>query len=410
MAIELDLIEQRVLGSLLEKERTVPDSYPMTLNGLRTACNQTSGRDPILALGELEVQSALDRLRPRGLTRVLHPSHGARQPKHRQVLDEVLALDDGERAIITLLLLRGPQTPGELRSRSERLHAFADLDEVDATLASLAARDEPLALEQDRRPGQNERRWAHLLGPVAEPATAPPAPSGAEPTEAVLVDGAAARDARVVAAYTAVASGFADELLDELDRKPFDRWLLERLADLAAGGPVADVGCGPGQVTAHLALASAEVTGFDLADGMIAQANRRFPELRFEVGDLNALRAPEGSAGWAVITAWYALVHLAASELPTAIANIAGALRPGGWLALAVHTGSEVRHLDEWFGQPVDIDFTFHDPTAVVAAMRAAGLTDVEWYRRGPYEGAEAETERLYVLARRPTTVASRQF
>jgi hypothetical protein len=169
MALDLDPIEQRVLGSLLEKERTVPDTYPMTLNGLRTACNQTSGRDPILSLDEHEVQAALDRLRPAGLTRVLHPSHGARMPKYRQVLDEVLTLSDGERAILTLLLLRGAQTPGELRSRSERLHPFGDLEEVDAALRSLGTREVPLVHEQERRPGQKERRWTHLLGPVAEP-------------------------------------------------------------------------------------------------------------------------------------------------------------------------------------------------------------------------------------------------
>jgi len=111
MALVLDPMEQRVIGSLLEKERTVPDTYPMTLNGLRSACNQSSGRDPVLALTDLEVQAALDRLRPAGLTRVVHPSHGARMPKYRQVLDEVLTLSEAERAVVTLLLLRGAQTP-----------------------------------------------------------------------------------------------------------------------------------------------------------------------------------------------------------------------------------------------------------------------------------------------------------
>jgi uncharacterized protein YceH (UPF0502 family) len=162
----LDHVEQRVIGSLLEKERTVPDTYPMTLNGLRTACNQSSGRDPVMALDEREVQGALDSLRAAGLTRVLHPSHGARQPKYRQVLDEVLRLDAGERAVVTLLLLRGAQTPGELRSRSERLHAFTDLSEVEAALESLAGREQPLVAELERRPGQKEQRWIHLLGPV----------------------------------------------------------------------------------------------------------------------------------------------------------------------------------------------------------------------------------------------------
>jgi uncharacterized protein YceH (UPF0502 family) len=192
VAVELDPIEQRVMGSLLEKERTVPDTYPMTLNGLRTACNQTSGRDPILALEEHEVQAALDRLRPRGLTRVLHPSHGARQPKFRQVLDEVLVLDQAERAVLTLLLLRGAQTPGELRSRAGRLHAFGDLDEVDTALRSLRSRGEPLVEEQERRPGHKERRWIHLLGPVVEPDVGAPGPTTSE-LDAVRAELAEAR-------------------------------------------------------------------------------------------------------------------------------------------------------------------------------------------------------------------------
>jgi uncharacterized protein YceH (UPF0502 family) len=178
MSLELTPVEQRVVGSLLEKERTVPDTYPMTLNGLRTACNQTSGRNPVMDLTERDVQASLDDLRAAGLTRVLHPSHGARQPKYRQVLDEVLHLDGAERAVITLLLLRGPQTPGELRSRSDRLHAFSSLDEVEGALRTLAGRDEPLVTELERRPGQKEQRWIHRLGPVDVTIEAA-APSGA---------------------------------------------------------------------------------------------------------------------------------------------------------------------------------------------------------------------------------------
>jgi hypothetical protein len=404
MVIELDPVEQRVIGSLLEKERTVPDTYPMTLNGLRTACNQTSGRDPILSLSEAEVQASLDRLRPRGLTRVLHPSHGARQPKFRQVLDEVLTLSGGERAVLTLLLLRGAQTPGELRSRSDRLHSFAGLEEVEGALDSLAARDDPLVIEQERRPGQKERRWIHRLGPVAETAApADAARSSSNPTEAVLAEGPDARDQRVSRAYTSVADAYADQLLDELDRKPFDRWLLARLAELSDGGPVADVGCGPGHVTAHLAHAGADAAGFDLSEGMVAVARRRFPELRFEVADLRALPSPDDGGDWAVITAWYALVHLAASELPAAIADLARAIRPGGWVAVAVHEGSEVRRVDDWFEPGTSLDFTLNTREDVVAAFRAAGLTDLEWYLRSPSTPAEAATNRLYVLGRHPT-------
>jgi uncharacterized protein YceH (UPF0502 family) len=386
-AIELDAIEQRVMGSLLEKERTVPDTYPMTLNGVRSACNQTSGREPVMSLGELEVQAGLDRLRAQGLTRVIHPSHGARTPKHRQVLDEVLGLDPAERAVLTLLLLRGPQTPGELRSRADRLHDFDSLEQVHATLHMLTTRDDPLTEELPRQLGQKEARWAHRLGPVEEHAVAErPFPSGPE------------RDATVVAAYDEVASPYAERFLHELEQKPFDRWLLERIAALAAGRPVADVGCGPGQITAHLRTAGAAVTGIDLAPGMVEEARRRFPDIPFEVGDLRSLPP----RGWAAITSWYSLVHLSPSELPEAIASMVRALRPGGWLGFAVHEGAGSRHLDEWFERPTDLDFSFHERGAVLAAVAAAGLDDVEWFLRGPSAPGE-ETDRIYVLGRRPT-------
>lgn len=180
--MELDLTDQRVLGSLLEKERTVPATYPLTLNALRTACNQTSGRDPILELGEHEVVAAIDRLKALGLARIVHAGTGSRATKYRQVLDEQLALDGAERAILTLLLLRGAQTPGELRSRADRLHDFADLDAVDGALGALAQREEPLVVELERQPGQKERRWQHLLGPAPtrsyEPVDTAPADDG----------------------------------------------------------------------------------------------------------------------------------------------------------------------------------------------------------------------------------------
>ena len=430
----LTAVEQRVLGALLEKERAVPASYPMTLNGLRTACNQTSGRDPILSLAEMQVATALHDLKARGLVRMLHASHGARVVKYRQVLDERLELDAGERAVLTLLLLRRAQTPGELRSRSERLHTFGDVSAVEAALVGLRERPEPLAQELDRRPGQKERRWIHLLGPEAlsdEGAGAssggdgPVRSTGAGPavTEQVLADGPQARDARVTRSYDAVAADYADHLADELDDKPFDRWLLERLVDLADGGPVADAGCGPGHVAFHLAAAGADVTGFDLSSGMVAEARRRFGEVPFEVADLTALPPPPGArsaagaeasadpagsvgsigAGWAAIAAWYSLVHLAGTELPPAVTLLAGVLRPGGWLAFAVHVGPEVRRIQEWWGHEVDLTFAFHDPDQVLDGVATAGLIDVEWYRLGPYAGVEAETERLYVLARRPT-------
>ena len=216
----------------------------------------------------------------------------------------------------------------------------------------------------------------------------------------MLAQGREARDARVVAAYDALATTYADHLVDELDHKPFDRWLLDRVAALA-GGPVADVGTGPGHVAARLAAAGAAVTGVDLSPEMVAEARRRFPDLAFEVGDLTALLRPPTAAGWGAITAWYALVHVAPSELGPAVGSLARVLAPGGWLALALHTGTEVRHADELWDQPVDVDFVLHDAATVLAAVRGAGLTDVEWYLRSPLPEVEVETERLYVLARR---------
>ena len=410
----LNPIEQRVIGALLEKERTVPASYPMTLNALRTACNQSSSRSPVVDYDDRTITAALDDLKALGLARMVYASHGSRTVKYRQVLDEVLEMEPDERAAITVLLLRGPTAAGELKTRSERLHRFADRDAAEACLTRLRDREVPLVQELPRQVGQHDTRWIHLLGPVdvsavddgggrRGPAVAvTPATPGPEVTEAILSDGALAREHRVIRAYDAVAEAYALALLDELDAKPLDRWLLERVADLADGGPVADAGCGPGHVGFHLAAADAAVTGFDLSSTMIEVARRNFPELSFEVADLTALPAPVGGGGWSAIVAWYSLVHLAGSELRPAVALMAATLRPGGWLAFAVHLGPELRHVDELFGVAVDVDFVLHDPEQVLEAVTTAGLVDVEWYRRGPYPGGEVATERLYVLARRP--------
>jgi uncharacterized protein YceH (UPF0502 family) len=400
---ELDPVEQRIVGSLLEKEVTVPASYPMTLNGLRTACNQSSSREPVMDLDETTIETALDVLKVKGVTRTVYASSGARAVKYRQVLDERLGIDAAEKAVLTVLLLRGPQSPGELKTRTERLHGFADREAVERQLQAMAGAPEPLVRQLERQPGQQDHRWIHLLGPVELPVVGA-AGASAAPTvdrDAVIAEGAPVRDAKVVASYDALATAYADELIDELDGKPFDRWLLERLVDLADGGPVADAGCGPGQVAFHLAAAGADVTGFDLSPGMIEEARRRFPELTFAVADLTALPAP-ASSGWAAVAAWYSLVHLAGSELRPAIALLAATLQPGGHLAIAVHVGDEVRTPEELWGQPIDMAFVLHDPAQVLDAFSTAGLVDIEWYHRGPLPGIDEETERLYVLARRP--------
>lgn len=157
-------IQQRVLGALAEKAATVPDTYPMTLRGLQTACNQKNNREPVTEHTEGEIQAALDELKARHLVRFVYASHGARSTKFRHVLDERLGLDAGELALVTALLLRGPQTLNELRTRTERAHAFDSNDEVAATLEGLAARTDPVVVHLPRQPGQKETRWAHLLG------------------------------------------------------------------------------------------------------------------------------------------------------------------------------------------------------------------------------------------------------
>jgi SAM-dependent methyltransferase len=320
--------------------------------------------------------------------------------KYHQTLDEVLDLAPDERALMTVLLLRGEQAPGELRTRTQRLHDFADRDEVEACLRRLAARPEPLVRELERRPGQQDRRWVHLLGPVPQPVAAG-APAEVD-RESVIARGAEARDAHVRSSYDAVAADYAERIADELADLPLETWLLDRVLAHAAGRAVVEVGCGPGHVTAYLADGGADATGVDLSAEMVAAARRRFPGMTFEVGDLRRLSRPPASSGWAAVLAWYSLIHLAASELPGAVAALARPLDPGGWLVLALHAGSEVRHLDEWWGHDVDLDFVLHEPAAVVPVVEAAGLVDVEWYLRGPIAARDETTQRLYVVGRKP--------
>lgn len=163
--MELSQVEIRVLGSLLEKQRATPDAYPLTLNALRLACNQSTNRDPVVDYDEDSIREALDRLRRRGFTR-LTSTHGSRAAKFRHLLDDALGAGPDGLALLCVLMLRGAQTPGELKQRSERLHDFADLDAVHDTLERLIERG--LVVRLDRRPGQKEERYAHRLGEDAE--------------------------------------------------------------------------------------------------------------------------------------------------------------------------------------------------------------------------------------------------
>lgn len=155
--------QARVIGCLVEKQLTTPQQYPLTLNALVLGCNQSSNRDPIVSYDEALVQRTLASLKAEGLVRFVYPSSGRSVTRYHQLIDEVLRLSREELALLAVLALRGPQTVGELRTRSERMAAFPDLEAVRATLEQLAGRETPLAEQLARRPGQKEERWVELL-------------------------------------------------------------------------------------------------------------------------------------------------------------------------------------------------------------------------------------------------------
>jgi uncharacterized protein YceH (UPF0502 family) len=167
MEIVLNEIEARVLGALVEKDITTPDYYPLSLNALVNACNQKNNRDPVMSLEEGAVRDALDGLHEHGLA---GPASGAdsRVTKYEHRLQETFNFSRGETAILCVLLLRGPQTPGELRGRTERMHRFEDLDAVQSSLQKLMQREPPLVAVLPRQPGTKESRYAHLMSGEVE--------------------------------------------------------------------------------------------------------------------------------------------------------------------------------------------------------------------------------------------------
>jgi uncharacterized protein len=181
--MEPDAVEIRVLGCLIEKQRATPDAYPLSLNALRLACNQATNREPVVDYDEQTVVEALRRLALRGWTR-LASGAGSRARKYRHLLEEAFGLDDAEISLLAVMMLRGPQTPGELKQRAERLHHFDGLAEVHDTLDRLVERGQ--VARHERRPGQKEDRYEQLLGggdaspPVAEAVESAPEPKPAE--------------------------------------------------------------------------------------------------------------------------------------------------------------------------------------------------------------------------------------
>jgi uncharacterized protein YceH (UPF0502 family) len=167
MSLNLTPVEARILGCLLEKERTVPESYPLSLNALISACNQTTNREPVTAYDQKTVEDGLFTLRDKKLATVIFGS-GSRVQKYRHNLPEHFELDRRDVAVLCVLLLRGPQTAGELRSRTERIFHFAAMEELEACLESLVRGDSPLIKLLPQQPGQKERRYVHLFSPEPE--------------------------------------------------------------------------------------------------------------------------------------------------------------------------------------------------------------------------------------------------
>jgi uncharacterized protein YceH (UPF0502 family) len=195
--VDLSAVELRVLGCLIEKQRTTPDVYPLSLNALKIACNQSTNRDPVVDYDEPTIRSALDELSRRGWAR-LASGPGSRAVKFRHLLPEALSLSDAELSLLAVLMLRGAQTPGELKQRVERLHSFESLMDVETTLQDLIGRE--LVARIGRQPGQKEDRYVQLLGEDAPESEAPAVPeaSGLEQRVARLEEAVRALEERLL--------------------------------------------------------------------------------------------------------------------------------------------------------------------------------------------------------------------
>lgn len=241
--MELLASEIRVLGCLLEKQRTTPDAYPLTLNSLRLACNQSTNRDPVVAYDEQEVRDALRRLERRGLVRFASGA-GSRASKHRHMLGERMPVGEHGLAIMCVLMLRGAQTPGEIKQRTERLHHFAGLADVEQGLEELI--EHGFVARLPRQPGRKEERYAHLLGAQAEresevdfSGTEGQAPLTAGSVGAELDGGIGAQREGVEETRSALEAPQAelDALRERVDSLEGELALLKRELGIAAEGP-----------------------------------------------------------------------------------------------------------------------------------------------------------------------------
>jgi ubiquinone/menaquinone biosynthesis C-methylase UbiE len=218
---------------------------------------------------------------------------------------------------------------------------------------------------------------------------------------------------RVRESYDRVAERYADEVGGELAGKPVDRALLRCFIELVTDvtestgtDTVADLGCGPGHVAAHLASLGVPTIGIDISPAMAEVGRQRYPEVQFRVGSLLALPATDGELAGAL--AFYSVIHLPPEDRPYVFAEMARVIRPGGWLLLAFHVSlvghepGEIMHADQWWGETVDLDFYYVDPAEVVDELKGAGFAVMSRTDREPWPGAEHESRRCYLLCHRP--------
>ena len=200
--------------------------------------------------------------------------------------------------------------------------------------------------------------------------------------------------------YDRVAEPYAAQIFDELSGKPLDRQLLDRLAESAGDiGPICDLGCGPGQVARYLHGRGAEVCGVDLSAGMVEQARHLNPGIPFVQGDMLALDIADEA--WGGIAAFYSLIHVPRPELGQAIGEMYRVLRPNGLALVAFHVGEETKHLADWFGEPVSVDFFFFRPEEMTERLSAAGFVIEDVIEREPYPDVEYPSRRAYLYARK---------
>jgi SAM-dependent methyltransferase len=201
--------------------------------------------------------------------------------------------------------------------------------------------------------------------------------------------------------YDRVAAEYVLRIFDELKHKPIDRELLDQFAARMRGcGPACDMGCGPGQVARYLRERGVEVCGVDLSPVMVEHARRLNPEIEFTQGNMLSLDVDDEA--WAGIAAFYSIIHIPRDELVLAFQELKRVLRPGGLLLLAFHIGDTVVHMDEWWGQPVSVDFAFYPPEEIVGYLRTAGFVVEGVYEREPIPDVEHQSRRAYLFARKP--------